>query len=105
MSERPKRQDDVGIKLPGGAEIHITGKSAIYIILAIGALGLLYWHDYKTDISTNQLHEGQWAQMLILATPENERRAVLKNIAKEASVPAQVRAKIDETRASSGKSN
>ena len=89
------RKDDVGIKLPGGTEIHIAGKSAIYIILALGALGLLYWHDYKSDKWASLFHEGQWAQMLILATPEKERRDVLKTISKEAIVPNAVQKKLN----------
>jgi hypothetical protein len=94
---RNKRTDDVGVKLPGGIEIRARGKDVIFVIIAIGALGLLYWHDYKSDNWARSFHEGQWAQTLILATPEKERPDALRRIAKDATVPANVQIKINES--------
>lgn len=85
----------MGLKL-GPLEIQARGRNVIYIILVLGAIGLLYWHDYKSDNWSRIMHEGMWAQTLILSTPEKERPRVLKKIASDgATVPASVQKKID----------
>ena len=101
VEQKNGRRDDMTFKA-FGLEIHASGRSVIFIILAIGAIGLLYWHDYKSDNWARVFHEGQWVQMLILATPEKDRQRVLRGISRSAEVPASVKQKINETQTDSG---
>lgn len=89
-----RRSDDMGLKL-GPLELQARGKSVIFVVLVLAAIGLLYWHDYKSDNWSRVMHEGMWAQTLILATPEKDRPRTLKKLSIDATVPKAVQKKID----------
>lgn len=90
---RGKRGDDMRIKA-FGVEVQASGRSVILILIAIALIGLLYYHDYKSDNWNRVIHEGLWVQTLILATPEKDRKVALRKSAESSTIPDSVRSKI-----------
>jgi hypothetical protein len=90
-----RRNDDLGLKLPFGIEVRAKGRSVIYVILALGVIALLFWHDHKSDISNREMHEALWTQILITSTPEKDRAVMLQRIIGNSAAPESVKNKVD----------
>lgn len=93
-TQNSRRNDDMGLELPFGIKVRARGRSAIFVVIALGCIALLFWHDYKSDQANRDMHEALWTNILVLATPEKDRQTVLKAISQSAAVPASVKEKI-----------
>lgn len=71
-----KRRDDITVKIPGGFEVHASGRTVISVIIALGLAGALCYHDWKMGEQNLTMVSALHDVAYVLTLDEDQRKAL-----------------------------
>ena len=67
------RSDDMEVKLPFGS-IRASGRIVVMVVLVLGLLGFIFWHDVKSTQQNTAVVEALQAVSYVLTLTDSERK-------------------------------